>query len=88
MMMKIFLAVFAVLAAPFVALAQNSDDDAAPGRVIVPFAVGEQLVYDAKFGAIKVGTARMQVADITTLRGREAWHTVFGVSGGTFFYRI
>lgn len=86
--MKKFFSIPALLIAPLVAFAQNSDGNDAPGRVIVPFNVGEQLVYDAKFGALKVGTARMQVAGIETLRGRETWHTVFGVSGGTFFYKI
>ncbi len=86
--MKKSLSILALLFAPLVAFAQDSNGIAAPGRVIVPFAAGEQLVYDAKFGAIKVGTARMQVEGIQTLRGRESWHTMFGVSGGTFFYRI
>ena len=86
--MKKSLSILALLIAPLVAFAQNSDGNAAPGRVIVPFTVGEQLVYDAKFGALKVGTARMQVSGMQTLRGREAWHTVFGVSGGTFFDKI
>lgn len=86
--MKKFFSIPALLIAPLVAFAQNSDGNDAPGRVIVPFNVGEQLIYDAKFGALKVGTARMQVAGIETLRGRETWHTVFGVSGGTFFYKI
>ena len=30
----------------------------------------------------------MVVSEITTLRGREAWHTTFRVSGGTFFYKL
>ena len=85
--MKLLLAFLTAPVAPIATGAQGSGA-AAPGRVIVPFDVGEQLVYDAKFGAIKVGTARMEVTEIDTLRGREAWHTAFRVSGGTFFYKL
>jgi hypothetical protein len=59
-----------------------------PGRVLVPFAPGERLVYDVHFGAFRVGSGRMEVAGIETLRGREAWHTIFSARGGTFFYRV
>ena len=54
----------------------------------VPFAVGERLVYDVKFGAIKVGQGSMEVLDTVTLRGRPAWHTRFRVRGGIPFYRV
>jgi hypothetical protein len=30
----------------------------------------------------------MTVSEIDTLRGHEAWHTSFSVSGGTFFYKL
>ncbi len=59
-----------------------------PGRVLVPFSPGERLVYDVHFGAFRVGSGRMEVAGIETLRGREAWHTVFSARGGTFFYKV
>jgi hypothetical protein len=86
-MILLLTALGALLAAPIAAAAQG-DSGSAPGRVVVPFDVGETLVYDAKFGAIKVGTAQMTVSEIDTLRGHEAWHTSFGVSGGTFFYKL
>ncbi|MEP7381902.1 MAG: DUF3108 domain-containing protein [Gemmatimonadota bacterium] len=54
----------------------------------VPFTVGERLVYDVKFGAIKVGRGSMEVLDTVTLRGRPAWHTRFRVRGGIPFYRV
>lgn len=54
----------------------------------VPFAVGERLVYDVKFGAIKVGRGSMEVIDTVSLRGRPAWHTRFRVKGGIPFYRV
>lgn len=58
------------------------------GAVRVPFGVGERLEYDVRFGRLHVGSGSMEVADIETVRGREAWHTVFTVRGGTFFYRV
>ena len=57
-------------------------------QVPVPFTVGESLVYDVKFGVLKVGSGRMEVLGIETVRGREAWHTSFTVKGGTFFYKV
>lgn len=54
----------------------------------VPFGVGEKLVYDVKFGKLKVGSGSMEVAGIDTVRGREVFHTTFRVKGGTFFYRV
>lgn len=57
-------------------------------RMKVPFSVGERLVYDVRFGPIKVGSGSMEVQGITDVRGREAWHTVFRVKGGTFFYKV
>ncbi|HJU89946.1 MAG TPA: DUF3108 domain-containing protein [Gemmatimonadaceae bacterium] len=54
----------------------------------LPFEVGEKLDYEVKFGAIKVGSARMHVQGIENVRGRPAFHTVFTVRGGTFFYKV
>jgi hypothetical protein len=57
-------------------------------HVAVPFAVGERLEYDVKFGFVHVGSGNMEVSGIDTVRGRAAWHTVFRVKGGTFFYHV
>lgn len=54
----------------------------------VPFAVGERLEYDVRFGHIHVGNGSMEVTGIETVRGRSAWHTVFRVHGGIPFYRV
>ncbi len=59
-----------------------------PASVSTPFGVGERLVYDVKFGAIKVGRGSMEVLDTVSLRGRPAWHTRFRVKGGIPFYRV
>lgn len=62
--------------------------DSPPARPTPPFAVGERLTYEVKFGAIRVGHGSMEVLDTVTLRGRPAWHTRFRVRGGIPFYRV
>jgi hypothetical protein len=57
-------------------------------RVAVPFGVGEKLEYEVKFGPLSVGRGSMEVLPMDTIRGHEAWHTVFRVRGGTFFYKV
>jgi hypothetical protein len=57
-------------------------------QVPVPFAIGERLEYDVRFGKLKVGSGRMEVMGVENVRGRDAWHTVFTVRGGTFFYKV
>jgi hypothetical protein len=53
-----------------------------------PFAVGERLEYEVRFGFIRAGTGFMEVRAITDIRGRRAWHTVFRVRGGVPMYRV
>jgi uncharacterized protein DUF3108 len=53
-----------------------------------PFAPGERLTYDVQFGAVKAGTGSMEVRGIDTVRGREAFHTVFRINGGVPGYRV
>jgi hypothetical protein len=57
-------------------------------RMVVPFDIGEKLTYDVRFGALKVGTGRMEVVGTQEVRGREAWHTRFTVKGGIPFYKV
>ncbi|MFL5488785.1 MAG: DUF3108 domain-containing protein [Gemmatimonadaceae bacterium] len=54
----------------------------------VPFAAGERMEYDVKFGALRVGNAHMEVVALDNLRGRAAWHIAFWVRGGNFLYRV
>ena len=54
----------------------------------VPYAVGERLEYDVRFGKLHVGSGSMEVAGSQEVRGHESWHTIFQVHGGTFFYRV
>jgi hypothetical protein len=58
------------------------------GRLPVPFGVGERLEYEFRFGALKVGSGAMEIAGLADVRGRETWHTVFTIKGGTFVYRV
>lgn len=57
-------------------------------QMSVPFSVGEEAQYDVKFGALKVGSASTRVDGIESVRGISAWHTVFRLKGGTFFYHV
>jgi hypothetical protein len=61
---------------------------AAAERMAVPFGPGERLTYEVRFGVLRVGSGTMEVAGVTTVRGREAYHTRFTVRGGTFFYKV
>ncbi len=54
----------------------------------VPWAVGERLAYDVKFGILRAGTATLEVPDVADVRGRPAYHAVFHLTGGTFFYHV
>ena len=54
----------------------------------VPFAVGERLDYDVKFGPMHVGSGSMEVLGNENVRNRPTWHIVFRVKGGTFFYKV
>jgi len=57
-------------------------------RAVVPFGAGEKLVFDVRFGFMKVGTGRMEVLGTEDVRGREAWRTRFVVNGGIPGYRV
>ena len=46
------------------------------------------MVYDVKYGVFNVGTARMEVLALDTLRGRKVWHTKLEIEGGIPGYRV
>lgn len=56
--------------------------------VEVPFRVGETATYEVSFGAVHVGNASTAVEGIEDVRGIPAWHTVFRLRAGTFFYKV
>ncbi|GEM_PF-267073 len=62
--------------------------DAADTAPAFPFSVGEHLTYDVKFGIVHVGSGTLEVAGVEPLRGRDAFHTVFRIKGGTIFYHV
>lgn len=84
--MKTFVAALAIAASGGVAVAQEISHT--PSRGPTPFHPGERLVFDVRFGPLKVGTSTMEVRGITDVRGRPAYSTQFTVRGGTFFYRV
>lgn len=63
--------------------AQGNGDARSPS-----FGVGESMVYDVKYGMFNVGTARMEVVGLDTLRGRKVWHTRLEIKGGIPGYRV
>ncbi len=64
------------------------EQSAQPIQTTVPFKVGEHAEYEVRFGFLKVGKAAMSVAGIEKIRGRETWHTVFRLEGGTIGFRV
>jgi len=53
-----------------------------------PFSVGERLEYEVRAFKMGVGTGSMEVRQITDVRGKETWHTVFRIKGGVAFYKV
>jgi hypothetical protein len=92
----VFLALGLALLAPGVAMfAQSDSGGRADGRAVgraaraaVPFGVGERLDYEVKLSGIRVGGGFMEVSAMDSIRGREAWHTSFGIKGGLAFYKV
>ena len=78
----------ATVVAPAAAVGTAQARAATAEPLDVPFGVGELAEYDVRFGALKVGSASTLVAGIETVRGISAWHTVFRLQGGTFFYKV
>ncbi|MGD0483533.1 MAG: DUF3108 domain-containing protein [Gemmatimonadales bacterium] len=54
----------------------------------LPFAVGERMEYDVKFGMFRVGRASMEVVRIDTIRGEPVFHVVFTVRARAIFYSL
>jgi len=59
-----------------------------PAPLAVPFAPGERLEYEVKFGIFKVGRATMEVRGIDTVRGVPCYHVVFAIHGSAIFYSM
>jgi hypothetical protein len=54
----------------------------------VPFAPGERMEYDVKFGMFRVGRASMEMVRVDTIRGEPVYHVVFAVRGSAIFYSL
>jgi hypothetical protein len=83
--------VAAAALAPTPLVGQDSAHASLPARAAVPavpFPVGERMTYGAKYGIFSVGTAVMEVMGIDTLRGIEAVHIQFRISGGALWYHL
>ena len=82
----------AVAAAPGPLAGQDSAHASLPAVTavvsVVPFPIGERLTYGAKYGIFSVGTAVMEVVGIDTVRGIEAVHIQFRISGGALWYHL
>lgn len=57
-------------------------------RAKVPFGIGEAMSYDVKFGPLNVGTGRMFVVGIDTIRGQPAWHLRLELRAGIPGFRV
>ncbi len=69
-------------------LASSALESQRPERIVPPFGSGESLVYDVKFGFLNVGTGKMEVVGIDTVRGREAWHLRLEIKAGVPGFRV
>jgi hypothetical protein len=54
----------------------------------VPFAAGERADYSVKYGPFSVGSGAMEVLGMDTIRGYQAWHTIFRIRGGVPGFRV
>jgi hypothetical protein len=85
---RLLIALGLTMLAPGASLRAQSESDPRSGRAAVPFGVGERLDYEVRFGGIRVGAGFMEVSKMDSVRGREAWHTSFGIRGGLAFFRV
>lgn len=53
-----------------------------------PFVVGEEFQYSAKLGFLRLGTGRIAVAGIDTVRGNAVYNFRFTLEGGNALYRL
>ena len=54
----------------------------------VPCPVGERLSFGARYGIFSVGSAVMEVIGVDTVRGVEAVHIRFRITGGALWYHL
>ena len=54
----------------------------------MPWAIGERLEYNVKFGFFNVGRATMEVLGIDTVRGEPCYHVQWIINGGALGYHL
>jgi hypothetical protein len=54
----------------------------------VPFAPGEELLYEVKFGRRVVGEGFLRVGEVETLRGRRTYHAQMGLQGSLWPFSV
>jgi hypothetical protein len=84
----LLVAVGIALLDPPIHLTAQSQSDGRSAPAPVPFGVGERLDYEVRLSGIRVGGGFMEVSKMDSIRGREAWHTSFGIKGGLAFFRV
>lgn len=57
-------------------------------RMDVPFDVGEDLVYEVKFGRRTVGEGYLRIPKVQEIRGRAAYHAQMGLAGSWWPFSI
>lgn len=80
--------VAALAAALLAAGASNGGEADAQQQRRLPFAVGEQAVYQVKLGFMAVGSGTLSVAGVVNVQGQQTLHTVMTVTGGNALYRV
>jgi hypothetical protein len=70
-----------------ISLAVAATSLGAPAAQDLPFAIGERLEYQARFGPIR-GKGVMEVVGEDTVRGRSVLHLRFAIEGGIPMLRI
>jgi hypothetical protein len=53
-----------------------------------PFAVGERLLYQVKYGPVRVGRGSIELTEVASVRGQPAWRAVFKLKGGNALYSL
>lgn len=57
-------------------------------RIPVPFGPGEEAIYDVKLGVIPAGDARLSVAALDTIRGRQSYRLELFLEAGVGFAKV
>ena len=58
------------------------------GASRVPFGIGESMNYDVRFGPLSVGSGRMDVVGLDTVRGKPSFHVRLELRAGVPGFRV